>query len=61
MNSVIGKLAEIETTAETIVEHARQQKTAREEPDSRQRHPKKKIRYMQVTVTALLRVADLHM
>ncbi len=27
MNSVIGKLAEIETTAETIVEHARQQKS----------------------------------
>ena len=26
MNSVIEKLAEVETTAETIVEHARQQK-----------------------------------
>ena len=27
MNSVIEKLAEVETTAETIVEHARQQKS----------------------------------
>ena len=27
MNSVIGKMAEVETTAETIVEHARQQKS----------------------------------
>lgn len=45
-----------ESDQETVTEEDSQ-----EEPDSRQRHPKKKIRYMQVTVTALLRVADLHM
>ena len=54
----------LKSSAEKVLDkdtESDQETVTEEDSQGGQRHPKKKIRYMQVTVTALLRVADLHM